>query len=225
MKTFESTAALCLAALVSGCAVRPAYFGNDARVLRENGASFWEAPAKSPSYLQVSMRRRVRDPERDRAFPAIEYAGTLRLTSGAPTVMVSTFTLTEGGSTSFHYDFPNRYLPSAADVVVVCAAGMCRADSRPPAISPEGRLELKTRKVRTEARAPGAPDPGSLKMDKQCAILHDGLSGLRDQDAAAKRVERNYAALGCAAWLDEHGGVGAAWRRVRVAQWTSFRRD
>ena len=47
-----------LLALLSGCAVRPAYFGNDSRLRSENGSTYWEASAKTPAYLQARMRRR-----------------------------------------------------------------------------------------------------------------------------------------------------------------------
>ena len=105
-------------------------------------------------------------------------------------------------------------------------------DSKSPELSP---VALKSRKTRAAKLAVSA----SLKKDNECAILHDSLKSLRNQDASiraftakfgetetramAKRVQRNYEVKGCASWLDQHGGVGSAWRRVRVAQWTSFR--
>jgi hypothetical protein len=131
------------------------------------------------------------------------------------------------------------YFPGAVDVVVQCGQGKCRAESKPQKISPEGRIALRSKRIRIAARAAKDAVSEAIKKDNECAILHDSLRSLRDQDssirsftakfgeaetrAMAKRVERSYAAKGCAAWLDEHGGVGAAWRRVRVAQWTSFK--
>ena len=237
-----------LAAAFAGCAARPAYFGSDARAVRENGASYWEASAGTAPYLQVRMRR----PRGTAAPEAIRYAGTLSLDSIAPAVMRSTFTLAEGASASFHYDFNApavrnsaqsgpavRFFPGALDVVVACARGKCRAESTPVEISPEGRVALTAKKIRIDAGAAKAAAEKSVKKDNECAILHDSLRSLRERDASirsftakygeaetqamAKRVRSNYAAKDCAAWLDERGGVGAAWRRVRVAQWTSFR--
>ena len=248
MNFSESIAPLLLLLFFSGCAARPAYFGNDARVLRENGGKYWEASAKAAPYLQVRMRRRLGSP----APEAIEYAGTLVLGSSAPAVMRSTFTLAEGASASFHYDLnahvaresersglTSSYFPGALDVVVACARGLCRADSKPLEISPEGWIALKSKKIRDEERAALAAASESLRKDNECAILHDSLRSLHDRDASIRsftakfgeaetramgnRVQRNYAAKDCAAWLDERGGVGAAWRRVRVSQWTSFR--
>ena len=252
MKLSQWIVPLLLLSTFGGCAARPAYFGNDARLLRDSEASYWEAAAETPAYLQVRMLRRRPAPGRESESEATEYAGTLNLASTAPTVMRSTFTLAEGASASFHFDFNARstgeaaqsgqvlsYIPGAADVVVQCAQGKCWADAKPVMISPEGRIALKTKRMRIVARAATAAVSEALKKDNECAILHDSLRSLHDQDASirsftakfgeaetramAKRVERSYAAKGCAAWLDEHGGVGAAWRRVRVAQWTSFK--
>jgi hypothetical protein len=250
MKPSNAISLLLLLAF-SGCAARPAYFGDEARVVGENGARYWEAAARTPSYLQVRMRRLRPEAGRSSAPEATEYAGTLSLGSSAPAVLRSTFTLAEGASASFHYDFNApasrdsgrsgrafRYFPGGLDVVVACAQGKCWADSEPLKISPEGWIALKSKKL---ARGAGAGLSESLKKDNECAILHDSLLSLRGLDASiraftarfgeaetramAKRVQGNYAAQDCAAWLDEHGGVGAAWRRVRVAQWTSFRGD
>ena len=241
MKTSLSIIPLLLLSF-SACAERPAYFGTDARVLPENGANYWEASADAPSYLRVRMRRR--QAPGNPAPVATEYAGTLSLSSIAPAVMQSSFTLSEGASAAFHYDFnspsapgqSSNYFPVALDVVVSCAKGKCWADSKLVKISPEGRIALKSRKLRSEARAAASAVSEALKKDNECAILHDSLRSLHDHDASiraftakfgeaetramAKRVEGSYEAKACAAWLDQHGGVGAAWRRVRVAQWT-----
>ncbi len=204
------------------CAERPAYFGTDARVLLENGANYWEASARAPSYLQVRMRRR-KIPGNP-AEEAIEYAGTLSLDSSAPAVMRSSFTLSEGASATFHYAFndPSRsgqnvdYFPGARWTSSSRAArGRCWADSKPLQISPEGRIALKSRKRRNEARAAAAAASEELKKDNECAILHDSLRSLHDRDASiraftakfgaaesramANRVQGNYAAKACAA--------------------------
>jgi hypothetical protein len=243
MKTSQAIIPLLLLSF-SACAERPAYFGRDARVLLENGANYWEASANEPPYLQVRLRRRIIPG--NPASEATEYAGTLSLGSIAPVVMRSAFTLSEGASETFHYAFnsssaqsgqSSNYFPDAVDVVVTCGKGRCRADSKPLKISPDGRIALKSRRLRNEARA-AASASEALKKDNECAILHDSLRSLHDHDASiraftakygeaetramAKRVQGNYEAKACAAWLDGHGGVGAAWRRVRVAQWTSF---
>jgi hypothetical protein len=180
------------------------------------------------------MRRRRPARPREGAV----YAGILDLRSSAPAVMSSTFTLTEGASVSFHYDFNVRsgrelaaagrtsvYTPGALDVVVSCALGRCWADSKPVEISPEGSVALRSKPVRIELRAERKMDDvaGTIKKDTECAALHDSLMKLEGD--AARSVERSYAKIGCEAWLDEHGGVGAAWRRVRVAQWTTIRGD
>jgi hypothetical protein len=161
--------------------------------------------------------------------------------------MRSTFTVAEGASAAFHYDFTSRYAPAALDVVVACVQGTCRADSKPLAISPDGGIALKRRKPRIAARpAPktrkaasaAAEEPSSaesLDKDNECAILHDSLKSLHDRDPAirafaakfgedetramAERVRRHYEAKSCAAWLDRRGGVASAWRRVRLARW------
>jgi hypothetical protein len=172
--------------------------------------------------------------------------------------MRSTFTMTEGASASFHFDFNSdvarelarsgrtfSYFPDTLDVVVVCAQGACGAQSKPLEISPQGNVELKSMPIIVETRAPARSGGSakaaaeSLAKDNECAILHDSLESLRERDASirsftakygeaetsamARRVQRSYARKGCAAWLEERGGVGAAWRRVRVSQWTTLR--
>lgn len=147
--------------------------------------------------------------------------------------------LAESGRTS-------SYFPGTLDVVVACAQGKCWIDSKPLEISPEGGVGLESKAILIEMRP--APKTGrtakaaaseSLTKDNECAILHDSLKSLRERDASirsftarfgdaetramAERVGRNYARKGCAAWLEERGGIGAAWRRVRVSQWTSLR--
>jgi hypothetical protein len=115
------------------------------------------------------------------------------------------------------------------------------APARPPVDStprkvPLRGVALKTIKTRNASRAAAAAVSEALRKDNECAILHDSLRSLRDQDASiraftarfgeaetramAGRVRSSYEAKGCAAWLVQRGGVGAAWRRVRVAQWT-----
>ena len=90
--------------------------------------------------------------------------------------------------------------------------------------------------MRSEAREAASAVSEALKKDNECAILHDSLRSLQDHDASirsftakfgeaetramAKRVRNSYETKACAAWLDQHGGVGAARRRVRLAQWT-----
>jgi hypothetical protein len=256
MKSWRSIGPLLLLLPFGGCAeTRPVYFGADARSIHENGADYWEGAAQAPSYLQVRMRRRRQAPELD----ATVYTGTLSLHSIAAAVMRSTFTMTEGASASFHYDFnvnvarelaqsgrTSSYFPDALDVVVVCAQGTCGADSKPLEISPQGTVELRSMPILIEMRAPPSSSGSvkaaaaeSLAKDNECAILHDSLKSLRERDASirsfiarygdaetgamAKRVRRNYTRKGCAAWLEERGGVGAAWRRVRVSQWMTSR--
>lgn len=236
MKLWKWIGPLLLLPPFAGCAARPAYFGDDARLLRQNGAQYWEASAETASYLRVRMRRR-----RVQAAEATEYAGTLSLASSAPVVMRSTFTLAEGASASFHYDFNDRvddesaqsgktlgFIPAALDVVVACAQGKCWADSKLLDISPEGRVELKAATLlagdRGARKGGDARDSAAeaLVRDGECAALHDRLNSLRDRDASSGKVRRDYEEKGCAAWLEEHGGVGAAWRRVRVAKWTTI---
>ena len=148
--------------------------------------------------------------------------------------MRSSFTLTEGASEIFHYSF-SGYTPGAADVVVACAKGECSADSKAVKISADGRIALKPKKIKDDGRAASE----AVKKDNECAILHDSLRSLDRRDASlraftakfgeaetlamAKRVRRSYEAKACETWLEQRGGVGAAWRRVRVSQWTSFK--
>ena len=236
MKTSKSAGLFAALLVLSGCAATrpPAYFGADAREIGSNAMSYWEGSARTPAYLSVRMSRRHRAPARE----ATVYAGSLDLRSSAPVVMRSTFTLTEGASVSFRYDFNVRnaresaeagrmtvYTPAALDVVVGCALGRCWADSKPVGISPEGSVALKSKEVWIELRAARKADSmaEALRKDNECAFLHDRLMKL--PDGADKSLERSYARHGCEAWLDEHGGVGAAWRRVRVAQWTTIRGD
>ena len=129
-----------------------------------------------------------------------------------------------------------RNLSGASNIVIACADEMCRADSKLVKIPPEERISLKSRILRSEARAAANAVSEALKKDNECAILHDSLRSLHDRDASirsftakfgeaetlamAKRVQRSYEAKACGAWLDQHGGVGAARRRVRLAQWT-----
>jgi hypothetical protein len=221
-----------LVPLLAGCAARPVYFGADAVLTRGDSERYWLAPASSPPCLQAGMRRRLRAAPGEGA----RYAGTLTV-RGADAVALSTFSVAEGGSALFHYDWnagverelalsgrATRYEPGLLDVVVTCARGACRAESTPPLIRPDGTVSLKARKVRDaarlaqvkleslarrrrrEERAARAEEEKSLARDRACAALLDGLEMPE----------------GCAAWLEGRGGVGAARRRIRLAQWTTI---
>ncbi|MFI5363693.1 MAG: hypothetical protein ACHQ49_17155 [Elusimicrobiota bacterium] len=238
MKILRSIGVLFSLLVCFGCAAPPtrppAYFGADAREIASNGMSYWEGSARTPAYLSVRMSRRNRAPARE----ATVYAGSLDLRSSAPVVMRSTFTLTEGASVPFRYEFNVRnahasaeagrmtvYTPAALDVVVGCSLGRCWADSKPIEISPEGSVALISKTVWIELRAARKTDSvaEALRKDGECAVLHDRLMKLeRGSDLS---LERSYERNGCEAWLDEHGGVGAAWRRVRMAQWVTIRGD
>jgi hypothetical protein len=234
--------ALGLIALLAswGCAARPAYFGSAARVAREKGGAYWEAPALAPSYLQARMLRPRRAPA---AAPAV-YEGTLTLRSASSAVLRSSFSVAEGGSASFRYELnprgaADRYEPGTLDVVVFCGHGACRASSKPLPISADGQVALKKRpRRRTDRRAASvkAADAGALaaaqalRKDGECAALDEAVAGAAARTArtgeAETRSERaarsRYLADGCSAWLGERGGVGAARRRVRLSQWTSL---
>ncbi|HXT01357.1 MAG TPA: hypothetical protein VN915_11825 [Elusimicrobiota bacterium] len=241
MKPWSLLVSICLLA-AAGCAERPAYFGSAARVTRENGASYWEAPAMSPPYMRVRMRRPARAP---RPVPAV-YEGALTLRSISPAVLRSSFTVAEGSSASLHFDLNPRatavrYEPGALDVVVACARGECRASSTPAPIWDDGTVALKLKRParrRGEKRAASrkAADAGALaaaadlREDGECAALDQTVSAAAARTAKTgegetrtERAARNrYVAEGCAAWLDAHGGAAAARRRVRLSRWTSL---
>ncbi len=243
MKKWKSILSGILAASFAGCAARPAYFGDAARTVQENGTVYWEAPALAPAYLQARMRRRRRAPAREAAV----YDGTLNLRSSAPAALRSTFILTEGSSVTLHFALnsagaPARYEPEALDVVVACARGACRADSKPLPILPDGRVDVKAKRarrpekrasVRTAADAAALAAGDAVRKDAVCAALDDALTRSRTRversggsETPEERSARGrYALEGCASWLDERGGVGAARRRVRLSQWTSLRGD
>ena len=125
-----------------------------------------------------------------------------------------------------------------------CAArpAYVAARTRPEAAAPRWRdaKPSESSPVRIASRA-GWTSAQALKKDDECAILHDSLKSLHDQDASiraftarfgeaetramARRVRRSYEAKGCPAWLARRGGVESAWRRVRVARLTSLRMD
>ncbi|HEX4046692.1 MAG TPA: hypothetical protein VH309_02600 [Elusimicrobiota bacterium] len=249
MKPGTPFAALLLLPLLCGCAARPAYFGRDSRLLRENGEQYWEASAAAPSYLRARMLRR-RGAE---AEDAIRYDGTLALDPGAPVVMVSTFTVEEGSSATIRFELnagvagelarsgrATAYSPGSVAVVVSCARGECTADAAPLEISMEGRIVLKARKLR-KPRRPKTAAQRALARDVECTALHDRLRILEEADSSgpaaaagaartrarlrAESAEREYARRGCAVWLEDRGGAEAAERRVRLSRWTSLRRD
>ena len=147
MKPWNLLSPAALLASFSACAAPPAYFGSGARVALENGAAYWEAPALAPGYLSARMRRRRGASGGEKAV----YDGALALHSISPAVLRSTFTLAEGSSATFHYELNARvarpgalrYEPGALDVVVSCAHGACRADSKPLPIAADGGIELR----------------------------------------------------------------------------------
>jgi hypothetical protein len=243
MNPWKIVVSTALLANFAGCAARPAYFGSGARVVQENGAAYWEAAALTPAYLQVRMRR----PRRAVAGAPDVYEGTISLRSIDAIVLRSSFTLAEGSSATFHYEFNSRpaaavrYDPGALDVVVACARGACRAAAKHAPIAEDGTIALKKRRrLRPEKRAAATTaDSGALaagaalRKDGECATLDDALKAARTRIAQAgggetreEQTARNrFIGQGCAVWLDEHGGAGAARRRLRLSQWTSLRGD
>jgi hypothetical protein len=242
MRLWTRAAPLLLLPLTAGCAARPAYFGSGARLHGEGGGSYWEESVKSPPYLQARMRR----PRGAPAPAATLYEGALSLVSVAPGVVRSTFSVAEGSSASFHYDFNSGveralrksgeavvYSPGALDVVVACARGECRAAAAPSVIGADGTVALTARTIRDPAlrarikkRAAKTAARADLRRDDECAILHERLRSFHDGGSAPElKARREYDEKGCDAWLEARGGVGAAQRRVRLSQWTSLRGD
>jgi hypothetical protein len=160
MKPRTSLIFVLLVSFLGGCAVRPAYFGRDATLIDGSGRrSCWHGSVLSSPYVAAAMRRL------DRPAPSepAAYAGTMTLRA-ADVVMVSTFSVFEGGSAYFHYDWnagveralalsgqATRYFPEALDVIVTCAVGVCGVESKPLQILADGSVLLKSKKVHDEA--------------------------------------------------------------------------
>lgn len=240
MKPWKLAVSLFALAAFAGCAERPAYFGSAARVAREHGTAYWEAPALAPAYAPVRMRRPTRAAK---GAPAV-YEGAMTLRSISPAVLHSSFTVVEGSSATLRFEFnaagsPVRYEPAALTVVVACARAQCRVSSAPAPIWDDGTVTLKKkprRRVDKRSASRKAADAGALeaaqalRKDGECAELDQVLASVNvrleatgEKETTAERAERGrFIKEGCEAWLSSRGGAAAARRRIRLSQWTSL---